>query len=796
MGATSGLSGGARKDAIAHKLTPVWRHPLAEMFVSGEPGSGRQLLLAFLRPGIAASESSKKSCMATCHILRKQRSSFVYPVAQARRIPDGRLVLAGDMIVGTSLDEHIAKGAFSAERAIPILRQICHALDVAHGMGMTHGALTTSSVLLERRDRRDDAVRLADFGLADEITADCLSDELAALQPLSPELLDDEMIEPRRDIYLLGAVAYAMLAGRPVFDGTPDIIREAHALGTPEMLEVDGPLREVVMQCLQKNPDARFESVRDVERAFRDAQAKMKLETPWDDLHTAGESGTWGGAAALDDPPSDPDQAAARIPSGPFEIVDGNPKPPSERSDSLTRPAIGNGIEKARARIGTAAVPGRPRQTPPAKKRPSGSLGATPPPPPKPGRRRTLFGPPGQGPAPPPPPPSPATARAPASKRPSTSTLPAPNPPSPSAKPSEKPSEKPSASASPRATAKPTAATAPKKASTSPLASPGEYSHSSRNAPERLTFVPAEKKVPAAPRSSAEASDTKAADLRGTPKTAAKPLSPGVKSGSAAEAAAAVAAEIAEEGSLPSPSGWGLDQPKPKDAPKLETKGLGLPLPSTSKARAYLSRGPAPAKARLPKPRSLEPEGGDEPEPAAGFTGATPGAAFDDDDDAQTVIRERPFTPFMADPSASDDAPIGNTFVPPGSTDATDDEAQARGNTVVAAMMPAMPEVTQVGPPPTTSTGTVVRRAPVAGDDDDTAAVAKLSRREDDDDRKRGGMPMWIWGVGGAAAAAVLVGWVAMSGAGPGTPEAPSTAAKASQEPTKAKASPASGAAG
>ena len=223
----------AEAGATPQKLTPVWRHPLAEMFVGGEPGSSRKLLLAFIRDGIGSSEAGKKSCLATCHLLRKQRSAFIYPVVQARRIADGRLVLAGDMINGTSLDHTLRKGPLRPGRAIPILRQVCHALDVAHSMGMTHGALTTASVLLERREGKDDAVRITDFGLADEITAEGMGDELVELQPWSPELIDDDMIEPTRDVYLLGAVAYTMLAGHPVFEGSPDLIREAHALGIP-----------------------------------------------------------------------------------------------------------------------------------------------------------------------------------------------------------------------------------------------------------------------------------------------------------------------------------------------------------------------------------------------------------------------------------------------------------------------------------------------------------------------------------------------------------------------------------
>jgi len=340
--ATSGGLGSAAdaKSIGASKLTALWRHPLADVYL----GAG-QLLLTFLRPGVARSDAAMKACVAACNILRKQESAFIFPIARGRRIADGRVVLAGAMLEVVPLADEVARGPFAPTRAIPILRQVCHALHVAHEMGLPHCALTASSVLLERRDGREDAVRVTDFGLADEITPDGMGDHEVDLQPLCPELFDAEPAEPQRDIYLTGALAYQMLAGRPVFEGTPDEVREAHAMNDPARLHVPAALNNVVMRCLSKDPADRFQTAAELERALFAAQQAMKITTPWDRLPAVGESGT---AAMLKHVPassgSDP-----TIPSGPYEIVKA---PASTASD------------RPRARIGAAALSPRIRPAP------------------------------------------------------------------------------------------------------------------------------------------------------------------------------------------------------------------------------------------------------------------------------------------------------------------------------------------------------------------------------------------------------------------------------------------------
>ena len=84
---------------------------------------------------------------------------------------------------------------------------------------------------------------------------------------MAPETLaDSKQVDPRSDVYALGCVLYEMLAGRPPFEDTslPGLLRQhAEARAEPPSQKRGAPLpvelEAIVLRCLEKNPDERFD---------------------------------------------------------------------------------------------------------------------------------------------------------------------------------------------------------------------------------------------------------------------------------------------------------------------------------------------------------------------------------------------------------------------------------------------------------------------------------------------------------------------------------------------------------
>jgi eukaryotic-like serine/threonine-protein kinase len=189
-------------------------------------------------------------------------------------------------------------GPQPAGRVIHLLRQVCGSLDEAHERGLIHRDVKPANLFLCKKRGEPDTVKVLDFGLVKDVSADdpSLSTANSVLgTPLymAPEAFTKpEAVDARSDLYSLGAVAYLLLVGAPVFSGSSSIeVLTKHLHLAPrkpsERLGQDIPagLEAVVMSCLEKPPEKRPASA----RALRDALDGCASVPVW----TAGEAEAW-----------------------------------------------------------------------------------------------------------------------------------------------------------------------------------------------------------------------------------------------------------------------------------------------------------------------------------------------------------------------------------------------------------------------------------------------------------------------------------------------------------------------
>jgi serine/threonine protein kinase len=163
-----------------------------------------------------------------------------------------------EFVDGVNLRRLIQSGETKSEQALPIVMQICEALQYAHDQGVVHRDIKPENILLDSVGR----LKIADFGLAklgsetDEQHLTGTMQVLGTVQYMAPEqMTQSKAVDHRADIYSMGVVFYEMLTGEiPVGAFEPPSQRAA----------IDDRLDEVVMKALASDPDRRFQHARDV----------------------------------------------------------------------------------------------------------------------------------------------------------------------------------------------------------------------------------------------------------------------------------------------------------------------------------------------------------------------------------------------------------------------------------------------------------------------------------------------------------------------------------------------------
>ncbi|HXP85897.1 MAG TPA: protein kinase [Bryobacteraceae bacterium] len=173
-------------------------------------------------------------------------------------------------------------GPLPVAQALEYAEQICDALDAAHRKGITHRDLKPGNILVGKT-----GVKILDFGLAKMESASAKPDDatvtmaLTAVgmmvgtpQYMAPEQFEGREADARSDIYAFGLVLYEMLSGKRPFSGATQASLIASILKDqpPSLREmeplVSAPLERVVRTCLEKDPDKRWQSAREVKHAL------------------------------------------------------------------------------------------------------------------------------------------------------------------------------------------------------------------------------------------------------------------------------------------------------------------------------------------------------------------------------------------------------------------------------------------------------------------------------------------------------------------------------------------------
>jgi Tol biopolymer transport system component len=226
--------------------------------------------------------------------------------------------LVMEFLEGEPLSERLRKGPLSIKESLKIGIEVCDALEAAHRAGIVHRDLKPGNIMLTKS-----GAMLMDFGLAKSIAAagaastsapllsavQTLSEAtplspltsagtiIGTIQYMAPEQIEGQEADSRSDLFALGAVLYEMATGKRPFEGKSQIsLASAILEKDPEPMRTLKPLtpsslERVVATCLAKNPDARFQSARDVQLQLQWIAADLSQASAQTDAQAAPSSG-------------------------------------------------------------------------------------------------------------------------------------------------------------------------------------------------------------------------------------------------------------------------------------------------------------------------------------------------------------------------------------------------------------------------------------------------------------------------------------------------------------------------
>jgi tRNA A-37 threonylcarbamoyl transferase component Bud32 len=251
----------------------------------------RPTALKVLRPAIASDEVTTRfeREVQLCSQLTHPNTIDIYDYGRTR---DGTFYYAMEYLEGISFEELVRReGRQPIGRVIHALRQVCGSLQEAHDRGLVHRDVKPHNLMLCVRGGRPDVVKVLDFGLVKEMhnphTRDITQFAKVLGTPLymPPERLRNPAdADARCDVYGLGAVAYLLLTGRPVFEAGTDhdlvykIMNEpAPTLAEGGLADAPAALESLLARCLAKDRDQRPASAAAVEREL----TELARDFPW-----------------------------------------------------------------------------------------------------------------------------------------------------------------------------------------------------------------------------------------------------------------------------------------------------------------------------------------------------------------------------------------------------------------------------------------------------------------------------------------------------------------------------------
>ncbi len=284
---------------------------MGQVWAAVDTRLGRRVALKAIPPELAFDPSRLERLRREARALATLNHPNIVTIFSIEETGDQQF-LAMELVDGETLGQTIPRRGLPLARFFDVATALAEALSAAHEQGITHRDLKPENVMVSSEGR----VKVLDFGLAKPTASGSLDrsmdqehsrsgssspasaaisfrspasgatltregDVVGTLPYMSPEQIEGRPLDPRSDIFSLGTVMYEMVTGRRPFGGDSpaklisSILRDVPSSVTELRVELPRHLGRIIRQCMEKRPEDRFQSARDVFNQLRDLRDEL-----------------------------------------------------------------------------------------------------------------------------------------------------------------------------------------------------------------------------------------------------------------------------------------------------------------------------------------------------------------------------------------------------------------------------------------------------------------------------------------------------------------------------------------